>query len=169
MTPTPFWVLALLYWLHLLATVLWIGGLAALALLVLPAAAQALDRRAYAALLDSIQRRLDPLGWFCLLLLAATGMFQMSASPYYAGLLSITNRWALAILLKHLLFGGMALLSAFLTWGLLPALRRAAFRQAQGLDAPQLEKLQRQNLWLLRLNLALALLVLLLTAFARAA
>ena len=29
----PFWALSLTYWLHMLATVVWIGGLAALALL----------------------------------------------------------------------------------------------------------------------------------------
>ena len=41
MTPPPNWVLALIYWLHLLATVAWAGSLAAIALLVLPAMQQA--------------------------------------------------------------------------------------------------------------------------------
>lgn len=151
----------------MLATVIWIGALAALALLVLPAA-RALEAKAYAALLESIQRRLDPLGWFCLAVLVGTGMFQMSASPQYEGVLAITNRWAVAILIKHIVFGGMILLSAYTTWGVLPALRRLAMRQAQGLDTPAAGKLLAQNALLLRLNLALAIGVLALTALARA-
>lgn len=38
----PAWALALSFWLHLLATVAWIGGLAAIALLVLPSARRSL-------------------------------------------------------------------------------------------------------------------------------
>jgi len=167
--PTPYWALSVIYWLHLLATVVWIGGLAALALLVLPAANKTLEPRPLAALLEVLQRRLDTLGWFCLVLLGVTGLFQMSANPNYQGFLAISNRWALAILLKHLAFGGMALISAYLTWGILPALRRMALLQAQGLEAASLAALQRRNIWLLRLNLALAVIVLLLTAAARAA
>ena len=34
----PSWALALVFWLHMLATVTWLGGLAAIAILVLPAA-----------------------------------------------------------------------------------------------------------------------------------
>lgn len=166
MTPST-WALSLTYWLHMLATVVWIGGLAAMVLLVLPAARRSLDASAYANLLANTQRRLDPLGWVCLLLLAGTGLFQMSASPNYQGFLAIDNRWAVAILVKHLVFFAMIGVSAFITWGLLPRLQRAAMRQAHGLEATEAEKLQRQQTVLLRLNLALGALVLALTAVAR--
>ena len=106
----------------MLATVVWIGSLAALSILVLPATRKALDAHAYAALIETIQRRLDPLGWLCLVLLVATGLVQMSANPNYRGFLAITNRWAVAILIKHIVFAGMTAVSAYLTWGLLPAL-----------------------------------------------
>lgn len=49
MTPTG-WALTQAYWMHLLATVTWIGGLAALAWLVLPAARRSLERPAFAVL-----------------------------------------------------------------------------------------------------------------------
>jgi hypothetical protein len=57
--PVPF--LSLAYWLHMLATLVWIGGLSAMAILILPAARRALDASAYARLLADLQRRLDPL------------------------------------------------------------------------------------------------------------
>lgn len=165
---TPVWALSAAYWLHMLATLTWLGGLAALAILVLPAARRTLELPAYTRLLGELQRRLDPLAWASLVLLAATGMFQMSASPNYSGFLAIDSRWAAAILIKHLVFFIMTGLSAYLTWGILPALRRAALRQAAGRDTPETAQLQGREIFLLRLNLVLGVIVLALTAIARA-
>jgi uncharacterized membrane protein len=172
MNPPPLWALSLTYWLHMLATVAWLGGLAALSILVLPSARGTLETGAYSRLLEGIQRRLDPLGWLCLAVLVGTGLFQMSANPNYQGFLAINNRWAVAILTKHVLFFAMAAASAYLSWGVLPALRRAALRQARHLAAdnqPQeLQRLQQQEALLLRLNLLLGVVILAVTALARA-
>jgi len=167
------WALALAYWMHLIATILWIGGLAAISVFVVPAAQKTLDSTARAALLAEIQRRLDPIAWFCLVILAGSGMFQMSANPHYQGFLEIQNPWAFAILIKHLLFLGMAGLSAYMTWILLPEIRRVNLRQTHASVENELggqaESLSRRERRLLRLNLALGLLVLGLTALARSA
>ena len=162
------WALTFTYWLHMLATVVWIGGLAGLALLVLPAAQRVLDTGDFAQLLDAIQRRLDPTAWICLLVLVGTGLFQMSANPNYEGFLSVRNTWAAAIMIKHLVFLVMIGISAYLTWGLLPRLKRAALLQARGKDAPDKVMLHQQEVRLLNLNLILGALVLALTAIARA-
>ena len=166
---TPVWALSIAYWLHMLATVLWIGGLVALSLIVLPAARKALAPQAYADLLSALQKRLDPLGWFSVAVLLATGMLQMSSNPNYEGFLAIRGLWASSILVKHLLFGLMVIVSGYLSWGVLPALRRAALRQAHGQEMPELETLQKREIFLLRLNLILGVFVLLLTALARSA
>ena len=105
--------------------------------------------------------------WISLLLLVGTGLFQMSANPNYQGFLAISNRWAAAILVKHLVFFVMVGVSAYLTWGLLPCLGRVALRQSRGLEAPEAEQLQRRETSLMRLNLVLGALVLALTAIAR--
>jgi uncharacterized membrane protein len=178
---TPIWVLTLAYWLHMLATVIWIGGLATLTILILPAAHTALDVPAYAKLVGELGRRLDPVGWFSLALLVGTGLLQMSANPNYHGFLAIQGRWASAIFFKHLSFLGMVGVSSYLTWGLLPRIRRNALRQAgrrvtddAGAGESQqwiqeASRLQRQEATLLRINLALGILILALTAVARAA
>jgi uncharacterized membrane protein len=166
---TPVWALALAYWSHMLATVLWIGGLVVLALLVLPAAHKALESEAYSQLLAGIQQRLDPMVWFCIALLLASGMFQMSASPHYSGFLAIESLWAWAILAKHLLFGIMVITSGVETWGVLPALRREALRSARGGETSGLAKRQQQSVRLMQMNLILGTVVLLLTAIARSA
>jgi len=166
---TPVWALSIAYWLHMLATVLWIGGLAALSIIVLPAARKVLDSRAYADLLAALHKRLDPLGWFSVIVLLASGMLQMSSNPNYKGVLSIQGLWAGSILIKHIFFGLMVLISGYITWGLLPALRRAALLQAHGKETHDAHTLQNRETLMMRLNLILGIFVLLLTAIARSA
>src|SRR3990172_3953525 len=166
---TPEWVLLLAFWLHMLATVVWLGGLATLALLVLPTMRRTLDANAFADWLRAINQRLDPIGWFSLALLTVTGLLQMGANPNYEGILSFGNNWALAILLKHLVIFGMLGVSGYITWGVSPALQRAALIRAQRgesrEEAALVKKLQR----LIALNLFLGGLVLGFTALARVA
>jgi hypothetical protein len=92
----------------------------------------------------------------------------MSANPNYGGFMSISNRWAATMLVKHILFIGMIGISAYLTWGILPGLRRIAIKRAKGLEADSAEMLQNRETLLLRINLVLGILILGLTALARA-
>lgn len=163
--------LAAAYWLHMLATVAWIGGLAALAIIVIPAAQRSMEAGAYAAFLGRVQERFQQIGWLSLLVLVGTGMFQMSANPNYGGFLAIGNPWAAAILAKHLVIGGMTLVSAYSTWGLMPQIKRAALLRSMGkeLDPADEQRLLRREQNLLRFNLLLSAVVLALTAWARVA
>jgi uncharacterized membrane protein len=165
----PNWVLTLSYWLHMIATVVWIGGLAALTLFVLPAAKRTLQSQPYTALLDKLQNRLQSIGWFSLAVLVVTGMFQLSSSPSYKGFLIIQNPWAWAILLKHLVIGVMIVISAYLSWGLYPELGRLSLLQSKGAlnNNSLLERLQYRQLIFMRINLAIGVVILALTALAR--
>jgi uncharacterized membrane protein len=165
---TPFWALSIAFWLHMLATVAWIGGLVALVVLILPVARRVLDANNYSHFLENLQRRLDPLSWFSLAILLATGLFQLSSNPNYEGFLSISNRWAISILVKHILFFGMIAVSAYMTWGLLPNLRRIALMRSKGIETEETEKLEKREVLLIRINLVLGVLILGLTALARA-
>lgn len=168
MTQSPAVFLTIIYWLHMLATVIWIGGQSALAFMVLPAARKTLQGETYAAFIGQLTRRLQTIGWVSLAVLIATGMFQMSSSPFYDGFLAINNPWALAILLKHGVIGLMVLLGAYSTWGLSPALQRTALLISRGKgSAIEQAALQRREQWLVRINLVISLLVLLMTAWAR--
>ena len=170
MQDLPNWGLALAYWLHMLATVTWLGGLATLAILVIPNARKMLNADDYARFLEKMQSRLQQVGWFSLAVLTGTGMFQMSAHPSYEGFLAIENSWSVAILAKHAVVALMVVVSAYNTWGLTPALRRLALMRAAGKDlqADAIKRLQKQEDLLLILNGGLSVVVLLLTAVARA-
>ncbi|MBN1303022.1 MAG: CopD family protein [Anaerolineales bacterium] len=165
----PFWVLSLIFWLHMLATVTWIGSLAATSFLILPAAKKTLKPADQLAFLSALQRRLEPIAWFCLALLLVTGMFQLSVNPHYDGFLSTSSQWSLAILGKHLLVMGMVIVSAVQTWEILPAIRQTLLRLEKGQgDEEGFESLRKKETRLLRLNFILGVLILAATALARA-
>lgn len=168
MTTPPSWVMALIYWLHMLATVTWIGSLAAINLLVLPAATRTLKLVDQLSFISALQKRLEPLAWFSIGLLLATGLFQMSANPHYDGFLNTSTQWSLAILVKHSLGVIMVVVSAIQTWEVIPAIHRTLMKKDTA-DAAELAKLQRREVILLRVNLILSALILGATAFARAA
>lgn len=167
---TPSWALSLSYWLHMLATVAWLGGLAAASLLVLPIISKTGGSGEQLKLLHRLQKRLDPVGWLSLLVLVGTGLTQMSASERYEGFLSISSSWAASILFKHIVFSAMIAVSGYLTWRAIPELSRLVLRQSMGkAEAGELERMQRRHTLLLRLNLALGAVVLVFTALARVA
>lgn len=170
MTSAPTWVMGIAYWLHMLATIAWLGGLFALFFLVLPAVRRHIPPESASGFLNQVQNRLQWLGWISLVVLAATGMFQMSSNPNYQGFLTISNSWAVAIFIKHILVSIMVLVTAYLTWGLLPILNRMMLRRKAGkmVDTAQMERLERQEQLLLTVSLVLSILVIAFTAWARA-
>jgi uncharacterized membrane protein len=168
MTPPPTWALSLIYWLHFFATVVWVGSLAAISILVLPAMKRALNPDAQLVLLEAIQTRLEPIAWFSISLLVLTGLFQMSINPHYDGFLSTSTQWSLAILVKHFLGMGMVVVSAIQTWEVFPAIRRAILMAKKIKNSDQLDSLRRRELLLLRINFGLSILILGATAVARA-
>ncbi len=164
-TPSA-WILAIIYWLHLLATVTWIGSLAAINLLVLPASTRTLKLADQLSFIAALQKRLEPLAWFCMGLLLVTGLFQLSTSPHYDGFLNISTQWSFAILVKHGLAVVMVVVSAIQTWEVLPAIHRTLLKKEKA-DEGELAKLQKKELLILRINLLISALILAATAFAR--
>jgi uncharacterized membrane protein len=164
----PAWALALTFWLHLLATVTWVGSLAGVSFLVLPAMQRALDPETQLVFIEAMQKRLEPIAWFSMSLLLATGLFQMSVNPHYDGFLSTSTQWSLAILTKHLLGIVMVVVSAIQTWEVIPAIRRAILKSKKINNTEELDGLRRREILLLRMNFGLSVLILLATAFARA-
>ena len=164
----PSWALALTYWLHLLATVTWVGSLAGVSFLVLPAMKRSLAPETQLVFIEALQRRLEPIAWFSMSLLVATGLFQMSVNPHYDGFLSASTQWSLAILIKHMLGIVMVVVSAIQTWEVIPAIRRAIIKSKKSRNVDELDSLRRREVLLLRMNFGLSILILLATAFARA-
>lgn len=163
-----FWLLAISYWIHLLATIVWLGGIVVMVFIAWPAQQQgSLANNQW----FNLQRRSLPWINASLVILLITGFYQMTSDPNYTGFLSIDSTWAWAILLKHVAYGLMVIITVTAQAYLYPAMSRLSLlaEKKPDLAAAEGEKLQRQEIRLLRLNLICAVLVLLFTAIATAA
>ena len=162
-----FWILVFSYWIHLLATVVWFGSLALMALAALPALNRgALAENGWLAL----QKQLTPWANISLVLLLITGFVQMTNDVNYDGFLNIDSTWAWAMLVKHLAFGLLALLTVYLQFGLYPAADRLALLadKRPHLAQEERQKLAQREKQVLWLNLACAAAILFCTAVATA-
>jgi uncharacterized membrane protein len=158
--------MALIFWLHMLATVAWIGSLVAISILVLPASTRTLKPADQLGFIAALQKRLEPVAWFSMGLLLVSGLFQLSLSPHYDGFLSLSTQWSMAILIKHSLAAIMAVVSAVQTWEVLPEIHRTLMKKDRAREQ-ELVELNLREKRLLRVNLVLAVLILMATAFAR--
>lgn len=161
------WILAISYLIHLLATVVWLGGIALITLLARPALQHGtLASNQWWA----IQRKFVLWANVSMVLLLITGFYQMTVDSNYNGFLSIDSQWAVAILLKHIAYIVMIGITVYLQVILYPAMSRAALlaEQKPDLGAAESEKIQKRDILLLRLNLIFAVTVLFFTALATA-
>ena len=96
---------------------------------------------------------------------------QMVVNPHYGGVLSLVNRWSLAIFIKHGLVIVMTLLTGYQSWFIQPALERLRLKHARDLDkvSQDIASLLKRGSDLSRINLTLGILVLAFTAIARTA
>ncbi len=154
--------LALSLFLHIGATVVWIGGILLVTFLVVPELNRALaDQPALYHLLRRLRKRMTPLGNLSLAVLIVTGLLQMSTDPNYEGLLSFNNRWSQALLIKHILLIVMAAAGLILQIAVAPALERASLLLERGKgDQEQWRRLRGRERRLTLLIAALALLIL---------
>lgn len=161
-------LLSISYFIHLIATVLWIGGLLIFTVFVWPAVKHSLYQpEANHQLLLDLQKRFRPLANLSLLLLLGTGMVQTGANENYEALLTFTNTWTQAMLFKHLAFGGMIVVAGILQFGIAPAIERASLLAARG-QANELETILAREARLTQIMLGLGVLVLVFTAIATA-
>ena len=162
-----FWILVFSYWVHLIATVIWFGSLLLMGLAAWPAWQNGAVGANNWLLL---QKRLTPWANISLVLLLITGFVQMTNDSNYSGFLAIDSTWAWAMLLKHLSFGVLSVLTAYLQFSLYPAADRIALlaEKRPNLAQAEQENLSRREKRVLWLNLACAGAILFCTAVATA-
>jgi uncharacterized membrane protein len=163
-------VLAISYFFHLIATVIWIGGLVLMVILVWPEVSRSLaENPARYRLLSRLRHRFTPWANFSLVMLIVTGLIQMSGNKNYVGVLQFSNDWAKAILLKHIAVAGMIVCGLILQFTVTPALERASLLAEKGKGDPtEWAKLRRREVRLTWINVLLGMAVLAFTAWATA-
>ncbi|MBI5929164.1 MAG: CopD family protein [Chloroflexi bacterium] len=161
-------ILAISYFVHLIATVIWIGGLAMILFLVWPETARSLtNQEERRRVVLGVQTRFRPMANLSLVMLVGTGLVQMSGDPNYEGFLTFKNTWSFAMLLKHVVFAAMVGLTFLTQFWLAPALERAILLASKG-QPNELETLLAREVRLMWSLAGLGAIVLVFTAIATA-
>ncbi|KAF0143268.1 MAG: hypothetical protein FD156_2742 [Nitrospirae bacterium] len=148
-------ILAAAYWLHLTATVGWIGGIFFILFIAIPSARQVLGGEA-GKLMAEVSRRFTPLVKYSIILLIVTGIALTGLNKQFIGIGNFGNNWTLTLTLKHLLVLGMIVIHFYR--GLMLAPKIARTESVTGKTS-----LQKCSLNLVRVNFCLGMLVLLLS------
>ena len=152
-------MLIALMWIHLTATVLWLGGITFILLVAIPSTRQVLQGEA-GKVMGEVTRRFTPLANFSIFFLFLSGIFYMAIDSNISGE-TLKEGSGTAMLLKLLLFLLMVGVHFFRGKVLAP---RIAKTQSDG-EKANLQKLSLNLVWL---NFGSGLAVLLLSVFAGA-
>lgn len=163
----PDWILTASYFLHMLATALWVGGILFKAFILLPLISRKPSNGSEATSLLMLQSRFQPIVWLSLAILLGTGLTQMTAHPQYEGLLAVGNRWSVAIFVKHLSIVPMVVITAFQSFVLHPRLQRMQLRYTRSDPHPAAGGAVHNERRLILTNALLSFVVLVFTALAR--
>ena len=152
--------LSTLNWLHLGATVVWIGGIFLNNLAVSPSARQSLEPPVMGKFMSSYIKRFRVLVYISVGILVVTGVIMTIMNPQYAGLAVLGNLWLQLVLVKHIFVVILIILGIYILEVLTPKIGRLG---AKG-PSPELGKLQKKLASLGITTLIIATIILVFTA-----
>ena len=90
------------YWLHSIATVVWLGGITFILFIVMPSAKQVLGVEA-GKLMGDISKRFTPIANYSIIFLIVTGVVLTAVNKQFSGIGNFGNIWFLSLI--AVLFG----------------------------------------------------------------
>ena len=157
------WILALSHFLHILGTVVWIGGILMTLLVILPGSKAAIESASMVGkLMKEVAKRFTPLANISILLLIATGIIIFFYDKNYTSFLEMKNHWNVLIALKHVLVSIMIIIHFYR--GLI--LSKKIEKYSSKPNEIQTNRLKKLSLDLVKVNFSLGIIVVLLTVVA---
>jgi len=153
-------ILSLVNWLHLAATVTWLGAMVTNMLVLMPAAKESLEPPVMGRFMGSFMKKFRPLVYICMITLAITGVIMMLLNKHYLGAFDFGNLWTWLLLVKHVLIIIMVVMVVYAFENLAPRVGKLA---AAG-PSPQMAQLQKLQMRIAMAGMVMALFVLLLTS-----
>ncbi len=147
------------YWLHIIATVIWIGGIGFILFIAIPSARQTMGSEA-GKLMGEISKRFTPLANYSIIFLTATGIILTGSNKEFSGIGISVNSWTFVLILKHILFIVMIVIHFY---------RGLVLTKKIGRTESSAEKmiLQKLSINLVKVNFGAGALILLLNGYIR--
>lgn len=158
-------ILSLSHFFHLLATVVWIGGIFMVLLVILPGIKTSLESPPLTSkLMKEITRRLTPMVNISILVLIVTGPIIGHLGKNMTNPLQFYNHWTPIMGVKHFLVLSMVVIHFYRGWLLTPKIERLSIQAGKTPSlSSQVARLQKFSLNLVKANFVLGLTVLLVT------
>lgn len=151
-------LLTIFTWVHMLSTVIWIGGIFFILFVALPVAKQTLEQPG--KLMAAVSKRFIPLANISIILIILSGIGIVVSSHNPFNLIKFSNLWTSTLFIKILIVLMMVCIHFYRGLLLTPKITRLT---TEGGHSEQIEKLQKLSLNLVRTNFVLGIIVLLLT------
>ena len=150
-------ILATCNFLHLIATVVWIGGIFMILLVILPGAKASLESGPMiSGLMKEISKRFTPTANISIVVLIITGIVTVLYDKTLTYNLDFSIPWNPAMFLKHIIAAFMMIIHFYRGSLLIPKIGKLS---AQG-ENPRVIRLQRLSLNLVKTNLVLGVIIL---------
>lgn len=152
-------LLTVINWLHLFATVAWIGGMTTNLLVLLPSIREALEPAVLGKLMGAVMKRFRILTYISIVVLIVTGAVMTKFNASYMGLALFGNLWSIVALIKHIVIVVMIIIAIYAFEGLARKVSKLAMKG----PSPDLARLQKKQIMLASIGFILGVIVLLLT------
>lgn len=154
-------IISLSHFLHLLATIVWIGGIVMILSVILPGAKSSLVSAMASRLMNEVTKRFTPMANISILILIVTGVIIAIYDKNYTGFSDFSNNWIVVLLIKHFIVALMIAIHFYRGLILNPMIARLSTQTSE--PSSKIPSLQKFSLNLVKANLFLGLVVLLLT------
>lgn len=150
----------ILDFLHLMATIAWIGGMFFNFLVVMPTVAKALDPQTTGKFMGMLFKRVRVVVYTSLIILFVTGIPMKIANEFYVGVISFGNEWEMIGFIKHIFVAVLALMAIYSFEILMPKVSKLA---KEG-PSPKLNGLKKNQMTLGAISFLFGIIIIFLSA-----
>jgi len=133
-------VKTLLDWLHVMATVIWIGGMFINFIVIRPVSMKVLDPASAGKFNQAVMKRFKILVYVSIVVLGVTGIPLKIIDENYVSIINFDNNWEIVAFVKHIFYGVLTVLAVYN----FEVLSRKMSRLAKNGPSPQLKLVQNQ-------------------------
>jgi len=134
-------VKTLIDWLHIMATITWIGGMFTNFIILRPAMAKALSPAEAGKFMGAVMKRFKVMVYISIVVLGVTGIPLKIINDNYISIINFENNWEIVSFIKHLCYGILVLLAIYTFEVLAPKMGKLV---AAG-PSPALKALQKKQ------------------------
>ena len=153
----------LIDWLHIMATVIWIGGMFTNMVILRPVMVKTLAPADAGKFMGALMKRFRVVVYASIVLLGVTGIPLKIINENYISIINFENNWEIVSFIKHVCYGILVILAVYMFEVLSPRMAKLAPKG----PSPEMKALQKRQVLLGGLAFLSAIVILVLSSLMR--